>query len=131
MCFVKLSRNLHSFFKFCCCCCLITNLCQTLATPCTVAHQVTLSMGFPRQENWSGLPFSFPEDLRDPGIYPVCPAWQVDSLPLNTLIVVSHLICVIMTLDFIQHLISLHFTNILVVFAPPPTFYSITYLKYV
>ena len=99
--------------------------------PLTVAYKAPPSMAFSWQEYWGGLPFSFPEDLRDPGIYPVCPAWQVDSLPLNTLIVVSHLICVIMTLDFIQHLISLHFTNILVVFAPPPTFYSITYLKYV
>ena len=33
-----------------------------------------LSMGFPRQEYWSGLPFPSPEDLLDPGIEPVSPA---------------------------------------------------------
>ena len=41
------------------------------------------SMGWPRQEHWSGLPFSSPGDLPDPGIEPVFPAWQADSLPLS------------------------------------------------
>ena len=36
-----------------------------------VAHQAPLSMGFPRQENWRGLPFSSPGDLPDPGIEPM------------------------------------------------------------
>ena len=49
------------------------------ATPRTVAHRASLPMGFPRQEYWSGLPFPSPEDLPDPGIEPVSPAWQVDS----------------------------------------------------
>ena len=40
------------------CCCLVGQSCLTLATPRTVAHQAPLSMGFPRQEYWSGLPFS-------------------------------------------------------------------------
>ena len=38
------------------------------ATPCTVAHQAPLSMGFPRQEYWSGLLFPSSGDLPDPGI---------------------------------------------------------------
>ena len=38
-------------------------------------------MGFPRQEYWSGLPFSSPEDLPDPGLEPRSPALQADSLP--------------------------------------------------
>ena len=38
-------------------------------------------MGFSRQEYWSGLPFPFPGDLLDPGIKPVSPALQADSLP--------------------------------------------------
>ena len=42
--------------------------CLTLATPWTVALQVPLSMRFPRQEYWSGLPFASPGDLPDPGI---------------------------------------------------------------
>ena len=37
-------------------------------TPWTVAHQAPLSMGFSRQEYWSGLPFPPPEDLPHPGI---------------------------------------------------------------
>ena len=47
---------------------------QLFATPWTVARQVPLSMGFPRQEYWSGLPFPSPGDLPDPGIEPASPA---------------------------------------------------------
>ena len=42
-------------------------------TPWTVAHQAPLSMGFPRQEYWSGLPFPPPGDLPNPGIEPISP----------------------------------------------------------
>ena len=45
---------------------LVSNSCPTLETLCTVAHQASLSMGFPRQEYWSGLPFPSPEDLPNP-----------------------------------------------------------------
>ena len=50
------------------------------ATPWTVAHQAPLSMGFSRQEYWSGLPFPSPGDLPDPGIKPRPPALQADAL---------------------------------------------------
>ena len=50
-------------------------------TPWTVAHQAPLSMGFSRQEYWSGLPFPSPGDLPDPGTEPGSPALQADSLP--------------------------------------------------
>ena len=40
-------------------------------TPWTVARQAPLSMGFPRQEDWSGVPFTPPGDLLNPGIEPV------------------------------------------------------------
>ena len=56
------------------------------ATPWTVAHQASLSMGFSRQEYWSGLPSPPPGDLPDPGFKhtsPASPALQADSLPLN------------------------------------------------
>ena len=43
---------------------------QLFVTPWTVAHQAPLSMGFSRQEYWSGLPFLPPGDLPDPGIEP-------------------------------------------------------------
>ena len=51
-------------------------------TPWTVAHQVPLSMGFSRQEYWSGLLLPSPGDLPDPEIKPAFPALQADSLPL-------------------------------------------------
>ena len=47
---------------------------QLSATPLTVAHRASLSVGFPRWEYWSGLPFPSPEDLPDPGIKPASPA---------------------------------------------------------
>ena len=47
---------------------------QILATPQTRAHQVLLSMGFPRQEQWSGLPLPPPREFPDPGIKPASPA---------------------------------------------------------
>ena len=49
--------------------------------PWTGAHQVSLSMGFSRQEYWSGLPFPSPGDCLSPGIEPGSPALQADSLP--------------------------------------------------
>ena len=54
---------------------------QLFATPWTVTHQAPLSMGFCRQEYWSGLPFPSPGDLPNPGIEPRSPALQADSLP--------------------------------------------------
>ena len=53
---------------------------QLFVTPWTVAHQAPLSMGFSRQEYWSGLPFPSPGDLPDPGIEPRSPALQVVAL---------------------------------------------------
>ena len=54
---------------------------QLFATPWTVAYQAPLSMGFSRQEYWSGVPFPAPGDLSDPGIEPLSAALQADSLP--------------------------------------------------
>ena len=48
----------------------VTQSCPTLCDPWTVAHQASPSMGFSRQEYWSGLPFPSPGDLPDPGIKP-------------------------------------------------------------
>ena len=47
---------------------------DSFATPWTVAHQAPLSLGFPRQEYWSGLSFPFLGDLPDPGTEPISPA---------------------------------------------------------
>ena len=51
------------------------------ATPWTVAYQAPQSMGFSRQEYWSGFPFPSPGDLPDPGIKPESLALQADTLP--------------------------------------------------
>ena len=51
------------------------------ATPWSVAYQASLSIGFARQEYWSGLPFPSPGDVPDPGIEPRSPALQADTLP--------------------------------------------------
>ena len=47
--------------------------CQLFVTPRTVAHQSPLSMGFPRQEYWSGLPFPSLGDIPNLGIKPLSP----------------------------------------------------------
>ena len=49
-------------------------------TPWTVARQAPLSIGFSRQEYWSGLPFLSPGDRPNPGTEPRSPAFQADSL---------------------------------------------------
>ena len=59
---------------------LVAQLCPTLSMPWAVACQVPLSVGFSRQEYWSGLPFPSPGDLPEPGIELRSPAMQVDSL---------------------------------------------------
>ena len=53
------------------------------AAPWTVSYQAPLSMGFSRQEYWSGLPFPFPGDLPNPGIKPGSPALQADVYCLS------------------------------------------------
>ena len=52
-------------------------------TPWTVSCQTSLSMGFSRQEYWSGLPFPSPGNLPDTGIKPRSPALQADPLPIE------------------------------------------------
>ena len=58
----------------------IAQSCSLFVTPWTVAHQASPSMGFSRQEYWSGLPFPPPGDLPDPGIKLRSPALQADAL---------------------------------------------------
>ena len=65
--------------------CAVLSHFRLFGIPWTVAHQVPLSMGFHRQEYWSGLPFPPPGDLPNPGIE-LCLLcllhWQIDSFPL-------------------------------------------------
>ena len=62
---------------------LVSKLCSTLVTLWTVTHQAPLSMGFPRQKYWSGLPFPSPGNLPNPETELVSPTLQVVSLPLS------------------------------------------------
>ena len=67
--------------------CMLSHV-QLFANPWTVARQASLSMGFSRQEYWSGLPFPSPGDLPDSGMEPtspMSPALQSNSLPLSHL----------------------------------------------
>ena len=63
-------------------CCLIPKvMSEPFVTPLTIARQAPLSMGSPRQEYWSELPFPSLGDLPDPRIEPRSPALLADSLP--------------------------------------------------
>ena len=74
---------LHGFFIAYHACIQSLSHVQLFATPWTVARQTPMSMGFSRQEFWSGLPFSSPGDLSDPGVKPTFPALQADSSALS------------------------------------------------
>ena len=56
---------------------------QLFVTPWIVTYQAPSSMGFSRQEYWSGLPFPPPQDLPEPGINPCLLHWQVDFFIFN------------------------------------------------
>ena len=82
------------------------------AIPWTVAYQASPSMGFSRQEYWSGLPFPSPGDLPDPGIEPGSPALEADALTSEppgkqirrvNLGVGSQCVCLSSTLSFIYN----------------------------
>ena len=78
-------RRVHQHLVRACVCCRFARV-QLFTTSWTVAHQAPLSMGFSRQEYWSGLPCPPPGDLPDPEIEPgspAAPALQVDSLLLS------------------------------------------------
>ena len=63
---------------------------DSFATPWTIAHQAPLSLGFPRQEYWSGLLFPSPGDLPTTGTEPGSPALQAVSLPSGLLYSFKH-----------------------------------------
>ena len=71
---MKRQKNLRKPYRF------LMKL-NRVATLWTIARQAPLSMGFFRQEYWSGLLFPSPGDLPNPGIKPRSPALQADSLP--------------------------------------------------
>ena len=68
---------------------LVVKSCPINATLWTVACQAPLSMAFPRQEYWSGLPFPSAGDLPDPGIKLRSPTWQTGLLPCREFSVIT------------------------------------------
>ena len=74
-------KTKYSQYYFALFVCLVAQLCPTLCDPWTVARQPPLSVGFSRQEYWSGLPCPPPGNPPHPGIIPRSPALQTDSLP--------------------------------------------------
>ena len=62
----------------------VAQLCPTLCDPMDCSLPVSSSMGFSRQEYWSGLPFSSLGDLPNPGIECGSSALQADALPSET-----------------------------------------------
>ena len=79
-CFANMYMSPNFFFFFSKC--QLLSHVQLFVTTRTVAHQAPpLSVGFRRQDYWSGLPFPSPEGLPNPGIEPRSPALQADSLP--------------------------------------------------
>ena len=63
---------------------------RLFATLWTVAYQASPSMGFSRQESWSGLPFPSPGDLPDPGIKPRSPALEANACKAAVKLCVIH-----------------------------------------
>ena len=80
--FILISRVFTYFLLFAC---VLSHFSPVglFATLWTVAHQSPLSMGFSRQEHWSGLPCPPPRDLPNPGIVPASPTLQVYGLLLS------------------------------------------------
>ena len=76
----------HSYTRFVCVCVGVLSHfshIQLFATLWSVVHQAPLPIGFPRKEDWNGLPCPPPEDLPDSVIKSMSPALQVNSLPLE------------------------------------------------
>ena len=67
------------------CCCLCCQVASDSVTPWTAAHQAALSMVFPRQEYWNGLPFPPAVELPHPGTEPVSPELRADSVTTEPL----------------------------------------------
>ena len=108
-------------------------------TPWTVACETPLSMGFCRQEYWSGLPFPSPGDPPNPGTEPGSPALQADSLPtelwgrLNDLSLLHRFCLIQSTVDTVCWVLFLFcfFTSFFLYYSAPDFiwfFFWFTYL---
>ena len=101
-------------------------------TPLTVAHQAPPSMGFSKQEYWTGFPFPSPVDLPNPGIESRFPALQADALlskppgKLAHIYIYTHTYCC-----YLKKSDNLSKTNFIMCFLLfLPTVFCLTLLKY-
>ena len=96
-------------------------------TPCTVA----LSMRFPRQEYWSGLPFPSPVDLPNPGIEPMSLELQADSFYHRATRKkdCSGLYSVSRNLFIMYHIIPPHLSSVLSFLFPHPQFWELLWMQ--
>ena len=76
----KIIQNKYS--NICMCAQSLSHI-QLFVTPRIIAYQALLSIGFPRQENWSGLPFLLQRTFPSQGSNPHLLHWQANSLPLS------------------------------------------------
>ena len=108
---------------------------QLFAILWTVYHQAPLSMEFSRQEYWSGLPFSSPGNLPDPGIEPESPSWQADSLPSKSpgkLMYIIHTITYQITfyISYLYHIVYIIFIHTHTVFKNADCFEVFNYILF-
>ena len=103
----------------------LLNCVRLFATPWTIAYQAHPSMGFFRQEYWSGFSFPSPGDLPDEGIKPGSPTLQADALPPEppgkSLLSSRYCICHLWTCDIylfisLLYVFVLSFNNVLYFF---------------
>ena len=97
---------------------------RLFVTPWPVAYQAPLSVGFSRQEYWSGLPFPSPGDLPDPGIEPRSPALRQTlyrlshhstyQVILNRTTIIKHLLYMLCILSVVQQTLHMLLHLILV-----------------
>ena len=97
--------------------CWLLSCVRLFAAPWNVARQAPVSMGFSRQESWSGLPFPSSEDLPDPGIEPTSPALQVDS----SLQIEANVILITFPKSFLPYVVVVQSLNCVWLFATPWT----------
>ena len=98
MSFWPRSQSTHHCWRFGC------EVASDSCDPGTAACQAPLSMGFPRQEHWSGLLFPFPEDLPNPGIEPGSPAFAYGFFTAESpeILPTYHYICLKMSFKILK-----------------------------
>ena len=113
--------------------CSVAKSCLTLCDPVTVVRQAPLSMGFSRQEYWSGLPIPLPGDLSNQGVEPTSPAspilagrfftaespWKLDFVYTYWLFKFLFKNCLPQTLSYVASIFQVFKISLVVLFIVP------------